>query len=157
MKLIAIDPSLHSTGWAIFGISTMPYQAGLVRPRKEYRDEELITRCLDIGMQLVAIAKANYCTQAIIEFPVFYGEGDTNAGSIFKLCGCIGAIAGSLNQAGVVVSTVLVPEWKGQLPKDVVIRRLKAILGEQFCSDLGLQKDMWDAVGIGLHYKGVFK
>lgn len=158
-NLIAIDAGLHSAGWAVFnGDNKLPFpmEAGLAKPMREYRDEEVIARAMHQGDQLAAIARSHSCTNAIIEMPVYYGANDRHAGSIFKLCVCIGAIAGSLNRDGVFVETVDVPVWKGQLPKDVVIRRIKVILGASW-DQFGLDKDMWDAVGIGLWRRGYFK
>ena len=157
-NLIAIDAGLKSAGWAIFpsgGI--IPIDAGLIHPRREYRDEDLITRAIDVGQQFGILAKTRAIKEGIIEMPVYYGQGDKNAGSIFKLCVCIGAIASALNENGVTVETVDVPTWKGQLPKEVVIKRIKKILPEYAIGQLNLEKDMWDAVGIGLWKFGYFK
>ena len=157
MNLIAVDAGLKSAGWAVFGDGMLPVDSGLVHPNRECRDEDVVTRAINVGQQIGAIARLRVCREAIIEMPVYYGQGDKNAGSIFKLCVCIGAIAVALNEAGAVVETVEVPEWKGQLPKDVVIRRIKAILPAYLVDDLKLEKDMWDAVGIGLWKRGYFK
>lgn len=157
MNLIAVDAGLKSAGWAIFDSSILPTASGLVHPRRDYKDEDVVTRAIDVGQQLGMIAKEHGAREGIIEMPVFYGQGDKNAGSIFKLCVCIGAIAASLNENGVAVETVDVPDWKGQLPKEVVIKRIKAILPDYVLADLNLEKDMWDAVGIGLWKRGHFK
>ncbi|MEK7093363.1 MAG: hypothetical protein AAB927_02655 [Patescibacteria group bacterium] len=157
-NLLAIDPGLHSAGWAAFKSGAcVPHDAGLIVPRHEYEGEELLTRSLDIGMQMASLAKMQSCSTTIIEFPAYYGEGDKHAGQIFKLCACIGAIAGCLNANGVTVESVLVPDWKGQLPKIVVQKRIERILGLPLCRQLELRKDMWDAVGIGLYKRGMFK
>ncbi len=155
-RLISVDAGLHSAGWAVFeGI--LPINAGLVHPRSEYKDDELVTRAIDVGQQIGVLAREHGAREAVIEMPVYYGQGDRNAGSIFKLCVCIGAIAASLNELGVEVSSVDVPDWKGQLPKDVVIKRIRAILPDYVIEDLKPVKDMWDAIGIGLWKKGSFR
>jgi hypothetical protein len=41
-------------------------------------------------------------------------------------------------------------EWKGQLPKPVVERRLRRLIGEAACDQLQIKSHAWDAVGIGL-------
>jgi hypothetical protein len=47
-------------------------------------------------------------------------------------------------------------EWKGQLPKSVVERRLRVTLGNSVCRDLGIESHAWDAIGIGLWARGRF-
>jgi hypothetical protein len=47
-------------------------------------------------------------------------------------------------------------QWKGQLPKTIVIDRLRRKLGRKQCDDLGIEKDAWDAVGIGMWAQGRF-
>ena len=157
-NLIAVDPGLRSAGWAVFHGQDI-VSAGIVNPRQEYREEEVVTRAVDVGQQLGDLVHKKFSgvTHAIVEMPVYYGPGDKNAGSIFKLCVCIGSIAQALNERGVIVETVNVPEWKGQLPKEVVIRRIKIIVPDWAIKGLNLEKDMWDAVGIGLWKLGRFK
>lgn len=52
---------------------------------------------------------------------------------------------------------VPVSQWKGQLPKDVVQRRIEKELGLPNTRNLDIKTHAWDAVGIGLWRLGVFE
>lgn len=153
-RKIAVDPGLHSCGWAVFeGFGKLPLNAGLIRPRLP-QSAPLLERAREIGSSVADVARAWRVSKLWVEFPVSYGQGDSRADDIFRLCACIGAIAAV---AGGDVEEVFVRDWKGQLPKTVVIKRIKKILGIEACARLGLKDDMWDAVGIGLYKQGFFE
>mgnify|MGYP001557945809 CR=1 FL=1 len=160
--LIAIDPGLHSTGWAIFAPVghqyPYPLNAGLVQLPRTYIDQDILVRANAVGEQVTELAQRHSCKTAVIEFPMHFGgsggDAAARAGDTLKLAACVGAIAGNLHSKGIVVASVRVIDWKGQLPKDVVIRRLKRLIGEQACAKLNLEKDSWDACGIGMNHRG---
>jgi hypothetical protein len=74
-------------------------------------------------------------------------------GDLQKLCFLVGMLAGYFKTARS-FTPVTPNEWKGQLPKQVVIRRLIKRFGATATADW--QKDAWDAVGIGLWKMGSF-
>jgi len=74
-------------------------------------------------------------------------------GDLQKLTFLVGVLAGYF-QSAVSFTPVTPNEWKGQLPKSVVIRRLQKRFGPGATQDW--EKDGWDAVGIGLWKLGKF-
>lgn len=163
--LLTVDPGLHSVGWAIWPQGGKPNRppeaAGLIHPSKSVEDSDFLVRACDIGDQLLQIAFNHHVAEAWTEWPVFYansagGHMAAATGDLLKICAAAAGIAGRLsNQCP--THPVLVPDWKGQLPKPIVITRIKRILGAGVCVKLKLKADMWDAVGIGLYLQGRFK
>lgn len=168
--LIAIDPGLGSTGWAYWmemekGRARPPDRFGLVTPRRddefsewwesaEDRADDLWKAIeKDLKMGLVDI-------EAVCEMPIFFsgtsgGVAAAETNSLQKLCFLVGVYARMLTSHGVRFSPVTVRDWKGQLPKTVVAQRIIDRIGSRNCR--GFKKDIWDAVGIGLYVKGVFR
>lgn len=71
------------------------------------------------------------------------------AGSVYKLAFLVGYIAHAFDfECEVIVTTPM--EWKGQLPKDVIQRRVISRLGAAKCIGLNIRSHAWDAVGLGL-------
>lgn len=158
-----VDPGLHSAGWAVFSQipnNPFPQKAGLVKAKYALRDSDVLVRANYIGEELALVCQENNCTDAIIEFPMNFkgakGLAANASGDVIALATCVGAIAGNLHQVGVKSTSIRVIDWKGQLPKEIVIKRLATLLGPAMCARLRLEKDMWDACGIGMHYKGYF-
>ncbi len=92
--------------------------------------------------------------------PIFFGSsalGVAAAGSssLLKLCYLVGALGFAFTSEGSTFEPIEVRAWKGQLPKEVVKKRLQYYLGEEVCKNY--KADIWDAVGLGLYKKGVFK
>jgi hypothetical protein len=56
---------------------------------------------------------------------------------------------------------VKVSSWKGQLPKELVIDRIKDFYRKQDAGlkllSMSLDGNDWDALGIGLYLQGLFK
>ncbi len=99
-----------------------------------------------------------------IEQPLFIGGAVGRAvaskGDLVKLTLVAGAIWGVINCArpNAQVHWVPVEEWKGQLKKDTVIKRLKRVCGWEGIGYDNVKTDHeWDAIGIGLHAQGLFE
>lgn len=101
-----------------------------------------------------------------IEWPSFFGGSARGYASaarddIVKLSIATGYIIAWLEKCrggrpGEIIP-VPVRNWKGQLPKDVVIQRIKKLLGTAACYRLGVKTHAYDAIGIGLYAKGHFQ
>jgi hypothetical protein len=91
------------------------------------------------------------------EEPVFFTDGGSTAvaasGSLVKLSMATGAMAQVAWGKGAEVKMAPVVQWKGQLPKKVVNKRICKLLK---CSSRAYTSHAWDAVGIGLWAKGFF-
>lgn len=98
---------------------------------------------------------------AYIEWPSFFasavGHAAAARGDLVKLTFGAGFVCGQLRREfGCLIEPIPVNDWKGQLPKSVVIGRIRKILGKDACRKLGIKSHAWDAVGIGLYAKGHF-
>lgn len=92
------------------------------------------------------------------EMPEFFGgsaKGWTAAarGDLLKLTFLLGSYARVCAEAGIPYELIDVTVWKGQLPKRVVIQRIKRRL-PSLEELLKPTTHSWDAIGIGLHAKG---
>jgi len=89
----------------------------------------------------------------VCEYPSYHGSiRGWATGDLQKLVLLVGVLVGYFHLAS---WTLVTPAgWKGQLSKEVVIRRLQKRFGPGATNDW--TKDCWDAVGIGLWKMGRF-
>lgn len=162
--VIAIDPSVSSCGiarwrfttWARWEKALPPEEVHLWHPPSKakawHEKMNWMARALDIY-----IAEADLPIHSVgCELPMMVrggGEVVANSGALVKLSCCVGAFAGVCAMHDVEFVPVPVHDWKGQLPKTMVNRRIKKLLGAANCREF--RADIWDAVGIGLYMKGV--
>ena len=94
------------------------------------------------------------------EFPHYMtsakGIAATNKGLINKLSYLCGIFACIALERGILQDAILVRDWKGQLPKEAVIKRIKRIAPNTVRIIHPTSHD-WDAIGIGLYAQGLFK
>ena len=165
--VVAIDPSIASCGVAVWEFTnwrkweniTPPDQVHLWHPilrnpKEATWDAKLtwMAQRFDELLEVLGDVKTVGC-----ELPMLVrgGGGDVvaSSGALVKLSCCVGAFAGVCAVKDVEFLPIPVYEWKGQLPKDIVNRRIRQLLGNENCRKF--KRDIWDAVGIGLHMKGV--
>jgi len=163
MGMLAIDPGLNSLGWAYWERTPSvrpPHRVGLIKaPRKL----ELTARALWIAKELdqamwdlgpMGGSVSVYETDFVSEFPSWHGiQLGWAAGDLQKLVFLVGVLAGYFKEAKS-FTPVTPKDWKGQLPKSVVTRRLIKRYGPG--ATRNWEKDVWDAVGIGLWKMGKF-
>ena len=149
MRTLYIDPGLGGTGFAFFTKKGEPphcsgvWQAG--------RAGTLNERCERITKALASIITHWNVERVVIEFPEVYQSGVSHAattkGDLFKLVyliGGMGQVARDLCEHH--DPDLITPrDWKGQLPKDVVIKRI-----QKKWPDVLLTNHQADAVGMGL-------
>ena len=146
---ITIDPGL-SSGYAIWDTKWKLLDYGLCLP-----DEKEIweVKAYEVAAKLKEVAVKWRCTEGYIEYPAFFeihgASGIANSGALVKLAFFVGLVCGTMP---FLVQRVEVRVWKGNLPKEVVIRRILRIF-----PDIKAKKDMWDSIGIGLYLKGDLK
>lgn len=89
---------------------------------------------------------------AVIEFPEFQAgaarQMGWKTGSLQRLTFLVGVMAGYLPEDWRII-LVSPSGWKGQLPKDVVERRMTRHYGAAVCAALNVKTHAWDALGIG--------
>lgn len=164
--VLAVDPGLNSCGYALFHTPTMQLiRVGIAKPPRHaslgLRMQTIVDDLHDClsGRQVITGIQEKYIINLIdlrlvVEMP-HYQEGSAKGsfgwktGDLQKLTLLVGFLVGH-NWGAVTLATPR--DWKGQLPKDVVIRRITKRLGAAACNRLNIQKDAWDAVGIGLWY-----
>jgi hypothetical protein len=173
--LVAIDPGLNSMGWAYWDSrrtsSYIPDRVGLIKaprklelaPRATWIAKELAKEIINSGTRC-GVHHSVQCgcyeryprieLDFVSEFPAWHGiQLGWAAGDLQKLVFLVGVLSGFFNNAH--SFTLVTPkDWKGQLPKSVVIRRLTKRFGPGATREW--EKDVWDAVGIGLWKLGRF-
>ena len=158
-EIVSIDPGIEG-GWACWEAKwwsrqTIPIETGLVKPRVKSKD--WMTR-LDssIDQWWGLVNDHPEWRHMLIEWPKFMesGGGQTVArtDALVKLAVCAGRIVEVFKASAIEVTPVPVADWKGQLPKEVINKRIVKRLGPEPCEDF--QTHAWDAVGIGLWGKG---
>lgn len=151
-KMMAVDPGLNGTGWAIF-LGKKLVDFGVLTFRQDLPWEE---RAMMYGASVKSLATYHKVIGIHCEYPAFFesagGTMVAKKGDLLKLTSLVGLFWGMVYP----VPFYLVPvaQWKGQLPKEVVNRRIISILGEKQCEKI--KTHAWDAVGIGLHVNGDF-
>jgi hypothetical protein len=95
-----------------------------------------------------------HITRVYIEMPAFFESSEgamvARKGDLVKLTWFVGLLCGMFYP--IPTELIEVNKWKGQLPKEVVERRIKKIDPAYH----NLKSHSYDAVGIGLYVKGEF-
>ena len=154
-NVLFLDPGLGGTGWAFFRKlrehnAIPPDSTGVIRGK----GETWVDRCLNVAEAVHELHIICGIDNLVMEFPESW-EGSavslasSKSGALGKLtflCGCIGGVFG---KPGHVI--LMAPmRWKGQLPKDQVINRIK-----RRWPDLPHIRDHeGDAIGMGLSAQG---
>lgn len=146
---ITIDPGANSSGWAVWDRDWNLIANGICTPDPK---DEWEMRALENAANLHAVAERHNVELGFIEYPAFFqthGAGVATSGALVKLAYYVGLVCGTMPFP---VKIVEVGTWKGQLPKKVVIERIKRIL-----PNVKATKDDYDAIGIGLFLSGKMK
>lgn len=176
--LFSVDPGLMGTGWAFWEETVgEPLAVGVINSCSTLNNASWIDRGLDITIQLNSaifncITKHRFgdtktdprfdtekrTITVLSEYPQFQGSAKgyaaTTKGDIYKLATLVGMFGARTIETPFRFEIVEVSVWKGQLPKDIVEKRIRRILGEDACTRLGIKTHAWDAVGIGLWKRG---
>lgn len=139
MQFVACDPATRYTGLAFFA-GTQLAAVDLVRAAST--DAMLH----EVGLRLIA-ARPEF---AIAEVPRVYKDGEADPNDLVRVSLIAGAVLGMAPRRKIVYPS----EWKGQLDKKVVEKRVRHMLSP---AELSLipehaRHDVWEAVGIGLWY-----
>lgn len=145
---ITIDPGTNGSGYAIWDKKWKLITFGvLVAGCIEWED-----KMEDIAKKLRTLVLRHKIKKAYIEKPQkfhgTFGNMVADRGDLVKLSIFVGYVKGYLR---IPVESVDVISWKGQLPKEVVIKRIKRIL-----PDVKATSHAWDSIGIGLFIAGSF-
>lgn len=159
-NVLSVDPSINACGFAVHSTSDKELiEYGLVSPKKAARAKDdmftYISKARMVFDTLKNIHKQytenDKTCVIVLEVPSYFGDAGylaRESGSIHKLafvCGMISSITSSL--------VVYEPQqWKGQVPKEVMRRRLA-----RYCTHIDVDKidhNSMDAICIGRKFLG---
>jgi hypothetical protein len=160
-KRVSIDAGLNGTGLAFWNERTWgdlcpPSQVANIYARGGSWDER--ARKLTEKFRFELQPTTRHCvTVAYIEVPEYMeGTARVNAstvkGDTLKLAMVVGAFMAVCWELSIPILPYEVHEWKGQLPKEIVWKRIKARIPDVV--KLNPKSHSIDAIGIGLHAKG---
>jgi len=149
MRRITIDPGVNGTGYAIWDKRWKLISYGIIRGKSKNWEKRMV----EISKRLKTLVGKCRVTTGYIEKPKkfqgVFGGMVADRGDLVKLSMFVGFCSGFLM---IPMETVEVIKWKGQLPKDIVEKRVKKLLPE--AEDA--KSHAIDAIGIGLYLSGRF-
>lgn len=159
MVRISIDPGIEY-GYAIWLDSewekkdAIPVECGILKPA----GADWLERVNSMARKTAMLFRTHLPIKELhMEYPAFFlpqgGHMVAARGDLVKLAYAAGTVGGIASAMGIKVVTHRVIDWKGQMTKDVVIKRIVARIPK--VETLGPSSHAWDAIGIGLHAKGV--
>ena len=153
VRILTLDPGVHATGWAGWdelerfgGITYEPDYHGASKIPKKIKFEDSCRRqCAWLRGHLAQLKTRH----VVIEFPELWsGSAISHAagikGDLFKLTFLVGRYAEVCERTGATCTLVTPMEWKGQMPKEVIDKRILLAINRKFPDHVS------DAVGIGL-------
>lgn len=152
--LVPLDPGVHGHGVAVFAEGVLAW-AGYVSGEGGSPHP-----LLETIQPIIVVADWGEMIDLVIEEPQVYDTPKQKGRQrdIIRLAFVAGAVAGALTALGRVsnLQTVQPAQWKGNLPKSVVMERVIAELAEEEqqvieCPSSGVLHNVYDAIGIGLH------
>lgn len=157
-NVVTIDPGVEM-GWAVWSRANWatkcaPIETGVITRRAPQWGVAMRKAVRAMFKELDRF----WIIDSFVEWPAFFesskGYASAKSESLVKLACAVGWIAGYLDIRDINNKFVSVGQWKGQLTKPAVERRIKGILGANACK--GFTSHDWDAVGIGLYAQGLF-
>jgi Holliday junction resolvasome RuvABC endonuclease subunit len=157
--LLTMDPGIVGMGFAFWeqlergkGIKARkPDVSGVIHGR---RKEDWLTRVTDMCIWLHGFMVANDVQNVVMEFVQLWGQSSVSMasatkGDLFKLAFLVGALYQTASSLLVLDPVIVKPaDWKGQMGKDVVDKRIWRAVKEAYPNHAA------DAVAIGLRIQG---
>jgi hypothetical protein len=152
----SIDPGKHACGVAVWSGGNLIWASWVKNPFAKTHGKERVERWRDMGkMVAVHLQKwGRYGVGLILEIPqVYSGERDEDKNDLLDLAGVQGAIVGA---TGFDVEWSPVPrEWKGQLPKEISVKRVEAKLSSEEKARIewpakSYRHNVYDAIHLGI-------
>ena len=152
-RLLSLDPG-NNTGYALFINSCCTEFYGTIRCPKKIKELENIEQIFYMSKKLNGILRQYKPLTCYIEGVTVWADSlksITSAvrGNLIKLAYLIGSYSHTCELNGVAVRIVTPQEWKGQMSKEVVAKRVYRAVHLTFPND-----HITDAVGIGLYALG---
>ena len=148
--VLTVDPGLMGTGWALWRNKKSPVGTGVLKTEHGKSAISWEERSHRISDGFSALLVTYTPKLVVIEFPGLFGADATSyaaasKGDLFKLTYLVGNLGVLVHRIGSKVETLPPSKWKGQMPKDVVDRRIMRAIGKKYPNHIG------DAVGMGLY------
>jgi Holliday junction resolvasome RuvABC endonuclease subunit len=159
--VMSIDPGVE-LGWALWNtphtpnVLPHPISTGICKANGRLPWLERITKTMSSFSEILNSMTSRYHIEKMYcEWPAYFddvgGQVSAGSGALVKLAVAVGHIAQIAHERDVEFMPVKVADWKGQVSKEVVIRRIRRRLN---VSESRFHTHEWDAVGIGLHALG---
>jgi hypothetical protein len=160
--LLAVDPGVKTMGYVVLNSQIKIVKAGAISLGSDDKRpfHLLVGNLLEwLWDEIQPEPEIEEVTEVACEMPQFFhtrrGHDTAAGGDLTEMSYCVGRVAGFADHVlGAKFIPVPVVKWKGQLPKGVVISRLKAKIDTSKLTPKGSHD--WDACGIGLFVKGKF-
>ncbi len=156
---LAIDPGLQGTGVAYFDRDGELRWVKVINPTKGdwlVRASHMATAVRMLLMDDTGLEW--HSTQVVCELMEMHGSARARmmwaGGDLQRTLILTGMFCARLRPCP--IDLIPPSKWKGQMPKDVVQRRIEKKLGKAYCRRLEIKTHAWDAVGIGLFSLGRF-
>ena len=154
-EYMTVDPGLTGSGWIFWQGQRILGHGVIKSPRP--RDSYWVHRAFDVADMLCIAADQCKPMEIICEEPKFMGSSargraSAGSGSLVRLSMMVGILMAKLDP--MIEFTLLdVNDWKGNMDKDAVAKRVRRIMGD---AAEDLKDHELDAAGMGLHYQGRF-
>jgi Holliday junction resolvasome RuvABC endonuclease subunit len=167
--VLFVDPGIGGTGWAFFnqinpirggqngsnidGIYLIDYRSSGVIKVKQNR--QWPGKVADVCAEFEGLVQSLKPKIVVLEFPEIWSGNaasmqSAQRGDLFKLAYLIGGLGEIARRSGARMPVLVFPrEWKGQLPKDIVIKRIEHVM------ELKPKDHEADAIGMGLAAQGL--
>jgi Holliday junction resolvasome RuvABC endonuclease subunit len=155
-----VDPGLGGTGVAVWPIDEWekPYAPLCTRVLKCTKGD-WVQRAKSISVDFNKMVHNYEPSKVWIEYPSYFESKHEAAvkGDILKLAFLIGKFSASCDTLALIGSCEFIPlpvnDWKGQLSKDTVAKR---VANKLHCQPNLFPDHAMDAVGMGVYLKGFF-
>ncbi len=155
--LIAVDPGVRVAGVAVYEDGELS-SAWLARGTGWLNTAQAVWNDLLLRYPLEILGGASLAIEVMQVYTQSKLKGDPN--DLIDVSLMAGALVGTITLAypGVHITTYRPRQWKGQVPKSIMTRRIKKKLSpdERARMELpgkDLQHNVYDAVGIGMYHE----
>ena len=154
---LSMDPGIRGCGIAVWAGGKLLSAQYVPNPVDKGNDVRAI-----VQMAVAVIKEAGNIDVLVVETPQIYNESASkkNDNDILPLVGVDGAVAALLHAQGTRHFHQYLPrEWKGQVPKEIMQKRIEGRLTLDettgiFLPCASLRHNVWDGIGIGLKFVG---
>jgi len=162
VNLVAVDTGLNALGWAVWhdaavgGEMVAPHAVGVIEMNaaelKLPWEERASAMMQKFSVSVIAASGIDLQVMEMPEFRPGSAVGHAAAaqeslGMLYFMCGMHKRTADCFN---IKTKFARVSEWKGNMKKELVARRIAAAIGAEDGRGNPIESHAWDAVGIGL-------